>query len=53
MEVLKILLEVQLVLLPGQAIDARCRVFFKIRERFVEQIDADMVEERRELLLRG
>ena len=53
MEVLKILLEVQLVLLPGQAIDARCRVLFKIKERFVEQIDADMVEERRELLLRG
>ena len=44
-------IEVQLVIPPRQAIDARCGVFLKFEERLVEQIDADVVEERRELLL--
>ena len=36
---------------PRQAIDARCGIFFKFEERRMEQIDADVVEERGELLL--
>src|SRR6516164_1549298 len=51
MEVLEVFLEVQLVFLPGQTVDACCRVFFKFKERLIEQIDVDMVEERRELFL--
>jgi hypothetical protein len=51
MQVLEIALEVLLVIRPAQAIYARCGIFLKVEERLVEQIDADVVEERGEPLL--
>jgi len=51
MQVLEIALEVLLVIRPAQAIYARCGIFLKFEKRLVEQIDADVVEERGELLL--
>jgi hypothetical protein len=51
MQVLEIALEVLLVIRPAQAIYARCGIFLKFEERLVELINADVVEERGELLL--
>src|ERR1700735_2747261 len=51
MQVLEIALEVLFVIRPGQTIDTRCSIFPKFEERLVEQIDADVVEERGELFL--
>ena len=39
MEVLEIALEVLLVILPRQSIDARCGFLFRIEERLIEPID--------------
>src|SRR5258707_14540136 len=49
--VLEISFEVLLVFRPRQSIYSRCSVFPKLEERLIEQIDADVVEERGELLL--
>jgi hypothetical protein len=51
MQVLKIALEILLVVPPGQPVHAGSGILFKFVERLVEQIDADMVEERGEPLL--
>ena len=51
MQVLEIALEILLVIHPGQTIDTRRGIFPKFEERLVEQIGADVVEERGELLL--
>ena len=48
MQVLEIALEVLFVIRPDQTIDARRGIFPKFEERLVEQIDADVVEERGE-----
>jgi hypothetical protein len=51
MQVLEIALEVLLVFCPGQAVDSRRSVFLKLEECPTEQIGADVVQERGELLL--
>jgi hypothetical protein len=50
-QVLEIALEVCLVVLPIQTIYARCCVLLEFAERLVEQVDANLVEERSEPLL--
>ena len=51
MQVLEVALEVLPVIPPRQAVYPRCGVLFEFAERLNEQIDADVVEERGELLL--
>src|SRR5256885_15035921 len=51
MQVLKIALEVLLVVPPRQPVHAGSGILFKFVERLVEQVDADVVEERGEPLL--
>src|SRR4029077_1863796 len=51
MQILEIALELSLVVLPHQPVHSRCRVYLELVERLREQIDADVVEERNELLL--
>jgi hypothetical protein len=50
-QVLKLALEVCLVVLPRQPIHARRGILLEFVERLFEQVDADVVEERGELLL--
>src|SRR5713226_8639222 len=50
-QVLELAREVQLVVPPSQPIHARCGVLLKFVERFFEQFDTEMVEERGEPLL--
>jgi len=50
-QVLELALKLCLVVLPAQPIHAGCGIFFEFEERLFEQIDAEMMEERRELLL--
>jgi hypothetical protein len=51
MQVLDIAIEVLLVFRPRQTVYARCGLLFKFEECLIEQINADVVEERGELLL--
>ena len=51
MQVLDIAIEVCLVVLPRQPIYTRCGILLEFEERLFEQVDADVVEERGELLL--
>src|SRR5262249_27325069 len=51
MQILKLALEVCLVIRPRQSIHARRYVLLEFVERLLEQVDADVVEERGELLL--
>jgi hypothetical protein len=51
MQISEVSVKVCFVGRPRQSIDARCSVFFKFEERLFEQVDADVVEERGELLL--
>ena len=51
MQVLEIALEVLLVFPPRQAIYSCCGVFLEFEECLIQEIDADVVEERGELLL--
>src|SRR4029077_16278083 len=50
-QIFEIALEVCLVVLPCQPVHTRCRVRLEFVERVLEKIDADVVEERDELLL--
>src|SRR6266566_824762 len=50
-QVLELVLEVCLVVLPRQPIHAGCSVLLEFEERPFEQVDADMMEERGEPLL--
>ena len=50
-QILEVALEVCIVLLPCQTIDASSRVLLKFIKRVLKQIDGQMVEERSELLL--
>jgi hypothetical protein len=51
MQILEIALKVCLVVLPRQPIHAGCSIRLEFEERFFEQIDVDVVEERGEPLL--
>jgi hypothetical protein len=51
MQVLKIALKVLLVIPPRQPVHAGSGILFEFVERLVEQVVADMVEERDEPLL--
>ncbi len=51
MQVLKIALKVLLVIPPRQRVHAGSGILFEFVERLVEQVVADMVEERDEPLL--
>ena len=50
-QISEISLKVCFVGLPRQSIDARCGVLLEFEERVLKQIDAEVVEERGELLL--
>ena len=50
-QILELTLKVYLVVRPCQPIHTGCSVLLKFEERLFEQFDADMVEERGELLL--
>src|ERR1700716_1301489 len=50
-QIFEIALELCLVVLPHQPVHSRCRVHLELVERLREEIDADVVEERNELLL--
>src|SRR3979411_2492552 len=50
-QIFEIALELCLVVLPHQPVHSRCRVPLELVERLREEIDADVVEERNELLL--
>jgi len=50
-QILEVTLEVCIVLLPCQTIDASSRVLLKFIKRVLKQVDRQMVEERSELLL--
>jgi hypothetical protein len=50
-QILDIAFEVRLVVRPRQPIHAGCSVLLKLEERLFEQIDADVMKERSELLL--
>src|SRR6266566_3245011 len=50
-QIFEIALEVRLVVLPRQPVHARCRVHIEFVEHVLKKIDADVVEERDELLL--
>jgi hypothetical protein len=51
MQVLKLTLEVRLVVHPRQSIHARRGILLEFEVRLFKQLDADVVEERGELLL--
>jgi len=50
-QILDVAFEVCFVRIPCQPIHAGCGILLKFVERLFEQIDADVVEERGELLL--
>jgi len=51
MQISEVSVKVCFVGSPRQSINARCGIFLKLEKRLAEQFDADVVQERGELLL--